>query len=98
MPGGVKSFREINSGEHRPRARPGFVNPIRNGLRKEQNLIESRPSRAETGLLGREKMELDSRKKSGREKMMHSKSFEIKKMMKEIGRKEAGELRGFSIL
>ena len=50
----VKSFREMNSRQDRPRARPGFVKPIRNGLRKEQNLIECRPSRAETGLAGRE--------------------------------------------
>ena len=35
----VKSFREIGSSGDRPRARPGFVKPIRNGLRKEQNLI-----------------------------------------------------------
>ena len=35
----VKSFREIDSGQDRPRARPGFVKPIRNGLRKVQNLI-----------------------------------------------------------
>ena len=35
----VKSFGEINSGEDRPRAWPRFVKPIRNGLRKEQNLI-----------------------------------------------------------
>ena len=49
----VKSFREIDSREDRPRARPGFVKPIRNGLRKVQNLIECRPTRAETGLAGR---------------------------------------------
>ena len=36
-----------------PRAQPGFAKPIRNGLRKVQNLIESRLSRAETGLTGR---------------------------------------------
>ena len=53
MPDRVKSFREINSRQDRPRARPGFVKPIRNGLRKVQNLIECRPSRAETGLAGR---------------------------------------------
>ena len=35
----VKSFREIDSRQDRPRARPGFVKPIRNGLRKIQNLI-----------------------------------------------------------
>ena len=50
MPDRVKSFREIDSRQDRPRARPGFVKPIRNGLRKEQNLIECRPTRAETGL------------------------------------------------
>ena len=53
MPDRVKSFREIDSRENRPRARPGFVKLIRNGLRKEQNLIECRPTRAETGLAGR---------------------------------------------
>ena len=35
----VKSFQEIDSGENRPRARPGFVKPIRNGLRKIKNFI-----------------------------------------------------------
>ena len=39
MPDRVKSFREINSRQDRPRARPGFVKPIRNELSKEQNLI-----------------------------------------------------------
>ena len=53
MPDRVKSLREIDSGENRPKARPGFVKPIRNGLREEQNLIVCRPSRAETGLAGR---------------------------------------------
>ena len=54
MPDRVKSFREINSRGNRLRARPGFVKPIRNGLRKVQNLIEYRPTRAETGLARRE--------------------------------------------
>ena len=54
MPDRVKSFRKIDSRQNRPRARPGFVKPIRNGLRKVQNLIKCRPSRAETGLVGRE--------------------------------------------
>ena len=39
MPDRVKSFREIDSRQDRPRARPGFVEAIRNGLRKIQNLI-----------------------------------------------------------
>ena len=39
MPDRVKSFREINSREDRPRAPPGFVKPIRNRLRKIKNLI-----------------------------------------------------------
>ena len=40
--------------QDRPRARPGFVKPIRNGLRKVQNLIKYRPSRAEISLAERE--------------------------------------------
>ena len=39
MPDRAKSFREIDSRQDRPRARPGFVKPIRNGLKKVQNLI-----------------------------------------------------------
>ena len=39
MPDRVESFREIDSRDHRLRARPGFVKPIQDGLRKEQNLI-----------------------------------------------------------
>ena len=39
MPDRVKSFREIDSRQDRPRTRPGFVKPIRNELRKVQNLI-----------------------------------------------------------
>ena len=54
MPDRVKSFREIDSRQDRPRAWPGLVKPIQNGLRKVQNLIWSRPSRAETSLAGRE--------------------------------------------
>ena len=42
-------------------------------------------------------MELDSRKKSGRDSLMRSKSFDTPKL-REIGRKEAGESRGFPIL
>ena len=53
MPDRVKSFREIDSRQDRSRARPGFGKPIRNGLRKVQNLIKCRPSRAEIGLAGR---------------------------------------------
>ena len=54
MPDRVKSFGEIDSRQDRPRARPGFVKPIQNGLRKVPNLIKCRPTRAETGLMGRE--------------------------------------------
>ena len=42
-------------------------------------------------------MELNSRKKSRWDRMMRSKSFETQKV-REIGRKEGGESRGFSIL
>ena len=54
MPDRVKNFQEINNRKCRPRARAGFVESIQNGLREVQNLIECRPSRAETGLAGRE--------------------------------------------
>ena len=49
-----QKLREIDSRKNRPRDRPGFVKPIRNGLRKVQNLIKCRPTRVETGLAGRE--------------------------------------------
>ena len=39
IPDQVKSFREIDGGKDRSRAQPGFVQTIRNGRRKEQNLI-----------------------------------------------------------
>ena len=35
MPDRVKSFQEINSRKDCSRARPGFVKPIQNGLRKK---------------------------------------------------------------
>ena len=54
VPDRVESFGEINSRKDRPKTRPGFVKSIQNGLSKEQNLIESRPSKEETGLAGKE--------------------------------------------
>ena len=39
VPDRVESFREINSSKGHPRAQPGFIKSIQNGLRKEQNLI-----------------------------------------------------------
>ena len=42
-------------------------------------------------------MEFYSRKKSRRDRMMRSNSFD-RQEVREIGRKEAGESRGFSIL
>ena len=71
----VESFREIDSSKDRRRAQLGFVKPTRNRLRKIENLIKSRASRAETGLAGREN-EVSSKKKSRRDCMMRSKSFE----------------------
>ena len=44
-----------------------------------------------------ERIELDSKKKSRRDRMMRSKSSDTQEM-REIGRKEAGESRGFPIL
>ena len=42
-------------------------------------------------------MELDSRKKSRRDSLLRLKSFDMQEVI-EIGRKEAGESRGFPIL
>ena len=42
-------------------------------------------------------MELDSRKKRRRDRMMRSNSFDTQEV-REMGRKEAGESRGFPIL
>ena len=42
-------------------------------------------------------MELDSRKKSRRDRMMRSKSFDTQ-VVRDIGRKEARRLRSFPIL
>ena len=42
MPDRVKSFREINSRLDRPRARPGFVKLIQNGLRKVWQVVRGR--------------------------------------------------------
>ena len=42
-------------------------------------------------------MKLDSRKKRRRDRMMRSNSFDTQEV-REIGRKEAGESRGFPIL
>ena len=53
IPDRVKRFRDINSSDYRSRGQPGFVRPIRNGLSKKQNSIKCRPSRVETGLVGR---------------------------------------------
>ena len=96
MPDRVESFREVDRSKNHPKARLGFVRPIQNELRKEQNLINSTPSRAGTGLAV-ERMELDSRKKSRWDRMMRSKNVETQEV-KEIGWKEAGELKGFPIL
>ena len=37
MPDRVESFREIDSSKNCPRARLGFVKPVRNGLKKIKN-------------------------------------------------------------
>ena len=57
-------------------------------VRKIKSLIRDRPSRRG----GR--MDLDPRKKSSRDRMIHSKSFVTQKV-KCISRKEAVECRGF---
>ena len=53
MPDRVKCFGEVDRSKNCPRARPGFVKPTQNGLRKIKNLIESGPPKAETALTGR---------------------------------------------
>ena len=40
VPDIVESFGEVDGSENRTRARSGFVKPIRNGQRMEQNLIQ----------------------------------------------------------
>ena len=54
VPDRIESFREVDRSKNRPRARPGFVKLIRNGLGKKQNLVKSRPLRTKTGLMRRE--------------------------------------------
>lgn len=53
VPDRVESFRKVDRSKNCPRAWFGFVEPIPNGLRKKENLIDSRSARAETGLAGR---------------------------------------------
>ena len=83
MPDRAESFGEVDSSENRPRAQPRFVNPIQNGLRKERNLIQSRPSRAETGLAERENR-IRLGKKSRHHRTMRSKHFKTQEV-REIG-------------
>ena len=52
IPDRAESFREVDSSKSCLKARFELVKPIQNELSKEQNLIESRPSRDETGLGG----------------------------------------------
>ena len=88
MPDRVDSFREVDCGKNRPRARLGFVKPIQNGLTKKQNLIVSRSSRVEIGLAERQSG-ARFQKKSRSDIMMCLKSFETQEM-REIGRKKPG--------
>ena len=50
VPDRVERLGEVDRSENRQRARLGLVKPIRNKLSK----MKSRPSRAKTGLAGRE--------------------------------------------
>ena len=69
VPDRGESFRKIDSSENRPRTWPGFVKSIRNGLKKKQNLIESSRPERKPAWRGK-RTELDSRKKSRRDRMM----------------------------
>ena len=95
MPDRVESFRKVDRYENCLIAQLEFVKPIQNGLRKVKNLIKSIPSR-ELAWWG-EQMELDSRMKSRRDRMMHSNNFEMQEL-RETGQKEAREWKGFPIL
>ena len=52
-PDRVESFGKVDSGKNRPRPGLGFLSPSEMD-REIKNLIKSRPSIAETGLVGRE--------------------------------------------
>ena len=54
MPDRVESLREVHLSRSRLKDQPRFVKPHENVPRKEHNLIESRPSKAEIGQTGRE--------------------------------------------
>ena len=89
MPDRVESFGKIDISKNCPKTQHGFGTLIRNRLRKIKNLIKSRPSKAETNLIGRENG-VDFRKKSRRNSMMRAKCIETQKV-REMNRKEAGE-------
>ena len=93
VPDRIESLREVERSKNRSRT---MLNPIHNGLRKKQVLIESRSLWAETGPAGR-KSEIRFQKKSKRDRMIRSKSFATQDG-REIGRKEVGESRDFCIL
>ena len=76
MPDRVKGVEEVGGSKDCLSAQPGFVKPIRNGPRKIKSWIQSRPTRAETIFMSRGSLALDSRKKSERDKLMLSNSFE----------------------
>ena len=97
MPDRVESLREVDRSKNNSGARPGFVKPIRNGLRKKQSLIIKVDHLGRKPAWQRERMELDFRKKSRRDGTMGSKSFQTQEVGG-IGWKVAGESRGFPIL
>ena len=76
MPDRVKSLREVDCSKNRLRDRFEFIKPIWNELK---NKILSRVVGIgqKPAWWGTVRMELDSRKKSRRDRMMLSKSFEI---------------------
>ena len=73
IPDIVKSFGEVDGSVNRTRTCPGLVKTIRNGPRKIKNLIEGKPPRQKRAWRGK-RMELYSRKKSRRNRMMLSES------------------------
>ena len=87
VPARVESIRKIDKGKGHPRTRLRFVKAIRNKLVKLKKSIESRQQGGNRPVRGW-KMKLDTKKKSRRDKIMRSNSFETQKV-REISRKEA---------
>ena len=96
MPDRVESFREVDRGKNCPINWLGLLKSSKMDCKKNRFLSRvDGPGRKLAW--PKERMKLNCRKKSRRDRMMRSKCFEMQKMRK-IGRKEPRESRGFPIL